>query len=301
MTSIAAIIPTRDRAEMTERAVRSVLSQTHKPDEVIVVDDGSVDGTGERLRQIFPEITLHRLEGIGVSAARNHAIRSARSEWLAFLDSDDEWLPEKLEAQRAALAEEPEFLLCHCDEIWIRNGRRVNPGQRHRKAGGQIFRKCLPLCAISPSAAMIHRSLFDEVGLFDESLPACEDYDLWLRICSRRPVLYVDRQLLLKYGGHADQLSRTEALDRYRIRALAKLINSEKLTREDHEAATTTLLEKIKIYLKGVKKRGRVSEARELEALRDALMQGDLDPTGLMPDQTQTEIVVGPGDKGTRA
>ncbi len=278
VTSIAAIIPTRDRVEMTERAVRSVLAQTRQPEELIVVDDGSVDGTGEHLRRTFPEITLRRLGGLGVSAARNHAIRSAQSDWLAFLDSDDEWLPEKLEVQRAALDKEPEFRLCHCDEIWIRNGRRVNPRRRHRKAGGRLFRHCLPLCAISPSAAMIHRSVFDEVGLFDETLPACEDYDLWLRICSRWPVLYVDRPLLLKYGGHADQLSRTEALDRYRIRALTKIIASETLEPEDREAATATLREKIVIYLAGVKKRGRAAEARELEALQSRLATGTLAP-----------------------
>jgi len=274
--SITAVIPTRDRADMTERAVRSVLAQTLQPEELIVVDDGSVDGTGEHLRATFPEITILRLGGVGVSAARNHAIRAARSDWLAFLDSDDEWLPEKLEAQSAALEQEPEFSLCHCDEIWIRNGRRVNPRRRHRKAGGSLFRHCLPLCVISPSAAIIRRSLFDEVGLFDETLPACEDYDLWLRICSRWPVLYVDRPLLLKYGGHADQLSKTEALDRYRIRALSKIITSETLGPEDREAATATLRKKIEIYLAGVKKRCRWSEARELEALQSRLASGTL-------------------------
>ena len=127
MTSVAAIIPTRDRAAMTERAVASVLAQSRPADEVIVVDDGSIDGTAERLRSAFPGIEVLRTEGRGVSAARNHGIRAAASEWLAFLDSDDEWLPEKLEAQLAALADEPEHLLCHCDEIWIRNGLRAGP------------------------------------------------------------------------------------------------------------------------------------------------------------------------------
>ncbi len=268
MMSVAAIIPTRDRAALTERAVASVLAQTREPDELIVVDDGSRDGTTESLRAAFPQVMLLRLEGRGVSAARNHGIRAASSEWLAFLDSDDEWLPEKLEAQLAALAAAPEHPVCHTDEIWIRDGRRVNPRRRHAKRGGHIFRHCLPLCAISPSSAMVHRSVFERVGTFDESLLACEDYDLWLRVCSRWPVLFVDRPLVRKYGGHADQLSRTAALDRYRIRALTKILETGELEAADRDAALATLDRKIEVYAGGARKRGRVEEVRELERLQ---------------------------------
>ncbi len=267
--TVAVIIPTRDRAAWTERAVVSVLGQTRRPDELVVVDDGSIDGTAERLRSASRGIDLLRLDGRGVSAARNHGIRATSSEWLAFLDSDDEWLEEKLETQLAALGAQPDHLLCHCDEIWIRNGRRVNPRRRHRKRGGLIFRHCLPLCAISPSAAIVHRSLFERVGLFDESLPACEDYDLWLRICARHPVLYVDRPLVRKHGGHADQLSRTPALDRYRIRALQKVLDAGELSAGDRQAAVATLEQKIEVYAAGAKKRGRWQEVAELERLRD--------------------------------
>ncbi|MCP3964031.1 MAG: glycosyltransferase [bacterium] len=268
MTSVAAIIPTRDRAALTERAVASVLAQTRAPDELIVIDDGSRDGTAERLRDAFPRVALLRLDGRGVSAARNRGIRAASSEWLAFLDSDDEWLPEKIERQLAALAAEPEHPVCHTDEIWIRDGRRVNPRRRHAKRGGHIFRHCLPLCAISPSSAMVHRSVFERVGTFDESLLACEDYDLWLRVCSRWPVLFVDRPLVRKYGGHADQLSRTAALDRYRIRALTKILETGELEAADRDAALATLDRKIEVYAGGARKRGRVEEVRELERLQ---------------------------------
>ena len=269
MTTVAAIIPTHERPALTERAVASVLAQTRPADEVIVVDDGSTDDTAERLRAKFPQIAVHHQEHRGVSATRNRGIAIARSEWLAFLDSDDEWLPEKLESQLGALASEPDHLLCHGDEIWIRNGRRVNPRRRHRKRGGMIYRHCLPLCVISPSAAMIHRSLFSRVGLFDESLPACEDYDLWLRICARWPVLYIDRPLLRKHGGHADQLSRTAALDRYRIQALVKMLDLGELSADDRRATVTVLRRKIEVYLSGVRKRGRTAEARDLEELRE--------------------------------
>ncbi len=264
MGEVSVVIPTRDRADLVGRAIASVLAQSRPPDEVIVVDDGSTDATEEAVRR-FAGVRYLGVEPRGVSGARNHGIAAASGEWLAFLDSDDEWLPEKLEEQLAALAAQPEYRVCHADEIWIRNGRRVNPRRRHAKQGGWIFRHCLPLCAISPSAVVIHRSIFERVGLFDEELPACEDYDLWLRVSALYPVLYVDRPLIRKYGGHADQLSRTvEALDRYRIRALEKILASDVLGPDDRRAAEETLAEKARIYVQGVMKRGREDEAEEL-------------------------------------
>ncbi len=273
--TVSAVIPTRDRARWVERAVASVLAQTRPPEEVIVVDDGSRDGTAERLGGLFPDVRVIVTENCGVSAARNRGIAAAAGEWIAFLDSDDEWLPEKLEAQLQALAAEGRRL-CHTDEIWIRNGRRVNPRRHHEKRGGSIYRHCLPRCAISPSAAVVARSLLVEVGLFDESLPACEDYDLWLRICAREPVAYVDRPLVVKYGGHADQLSRTvPALDRYRIRSLAKILDSGVLAAADRAATVEVLQRKIGVYAAGAAKRGRRSEVEDLERLRQRLAGTD--------------------------
>ena len=265
-TTVTVVIPTRDRAQLVARAIESVLAQTRGAEEVIVVDDGSTDATEEVVRG-FSGVRYERTPPRGVSAARNHGIRLASGDWLAFLDSDDEWLPEKLGKQLEALAAQGEHLVCHTDEIWIRNGRRVNPRRRHRKHGGWMFRHCLPLCAISPSSVMIHRSVFDRVGLFDEDLPACEDYDLWLRICAVYPVLYLDLKLLRKYGGHADQLSRTvEALDRYRIRALEKVIASGSLDEQDRTAAVAMLEEKVRIYAAGAARRGRQEEVHELRS-----------------------------------
>jgi glycosyltransferase involved in cell wall biosynthesis len=269
VTTVSAVIPTRDRARLVERAVASVLAQSRPPEEVIVVDDGSRDDTVARLRSAFPAgVEVIAAGGRGVSAARNRGIGAARGEWIAFLDSDDEWLPEKLEAQLQTLAAEG-CRLCHCDEIWIRNGRRVNPRRHHRKRGGRIYRDCLPRCAVSPSAALVARSLLDEVGLFDESLPACEDYDLWLRICAREPVAYVDRPLVVKHGGRGDQLSRTvPALDRYRIRALEKILDQGVLSPQDRRATVAVLLDKIGVYAAGAAKRGRRQEVEELERLK---------------------------------
>jgi len=252
---VSVVIPTRDRAALVGRAIASVVAQTRPADEIVVVDDGSTDATADVVAG-FPGVRYAPIAASGVSAARNHGLRVAGGAWLAFLDSDDEWQPRKLEVQLRALAEAPEHLVCHTDEIWIREGRRVNPRRRHRKHGGWIFRHCLPLCAISPSAVVIHRAVFDRVGTFDESFPACEDYDLWLRICAIYPVLYVDEKLVVKHGGHEDQLSRTvEALDKYRIRALRKVLAGGTLTPDDRRAAQQTLREKRAIYLRGALRR----------------------------------------------
>lgn len=174
----------------------------------------------------------------------------------------------KLETQIALLQQQPEYKIIHSDEIWIRNGKRVNQMNKHAKAGGWIFQQCLPLCAISPSAAVIHKSLFDEVGSFDESLPACEDYDLWLRISAHYPVLYCQEALIVKYGGHDDQLSQQHwGMDRFRIRALAKCLEDEFLEHDNRTAARTMLNKKITVVLKGAKKRNNTPLVNELENL----------------------------------
>lgn len=265
MTTVSVIIPTHNRRALTARAIDSVLSQADPADEIIVVDDGSDDGTGAEIRTAFPAIRCLRQSHQGVSAARNRGIEAARGEWLAFLDSDDTWLPDKLARQRASIAARPEARIVHGDEIWVRDGRRVNPMKKHRKHGGRIYRHCLPLCVISPSCVMIHREVFERVGLFDTTLPACEDYDLWLRICCRYPVEYIDSPLITKYGGHRDQLSRRyPAMDRFRIEALLKILATDTLSDADRAATEDMLRLKARIYLEGARKRGRHDEADEL-------------------------------------
>ena len=258
---VSVIIPTYDRASTLPRAIDSVLAQTLAPLELIVVDDGSADDTERLVRDRYARVRYLKQSNAGVSAARNRGLAAARGSWLAFLDSDDEWRPRKTERQLAALAERPDVLVCHTGENWMRRGRRVNPGLRHRKHGGWMFRHCLSLCAISPSSVIIHRDVLSSVGTFDEELPACEDYDLWLRICSRYEVQLVDEPLVVKHGGHDDQLSRRfDGMDRFRIYALEKILASGALDAEQWEAARTVALEKLDIYLAGVRKRGRNEE-----------------------------------------
>ena len=253
---ISVIIPTWNRSSYLVRALESVFAQSVLPHEVIVVDDGSTDDTREIIKQNFSNARYLYQENRGVSSARNTGIQAAQGDWIALLDSDDCWLPNKLEHQQQLLRNNPDARICHSDEIWIRNGKRVNPMKKHAKQGGYIFKHCLPLCSISPSSIIIRRDLFDEIGLFDESLPACEDYDLWLRMCAAYPVLYADEALLIKHGGHADQLSRRYwGMDRFRVRALEKIVASGTLNAENHAAAKAMLLEKISIVIQGADKR----------------------------------------------
>lgn len=258
---VSVIIPSYNRAWWVREAVESVLRQSLMPREIIVVDDGSTDDTPQVLSRYGDGIRVVTQSNQGVSAARNRGIEVCSGLYIAFLDSDDLWLPRKLEAQMSYVREHPEIRIHQTDEIWIRNGVRVNPGKRHQKPEGWIFEPSLHLCLISPSAVMIERRLFDEVGLFDERYPACEDYDLWLRITCRFPVGLVPKALIVKRGGHPDQLSRLPVLDKYRIESIRNLLQSGRLSAAQARAAVDVLRQKCAIYATGCRKRGRLEEA----------------------------------------
>jgi glycosyltransferase involved in cell wall biosynthesis len=263
---VSVIIPTCNRVETLPRALDSVNNQTFSDWELIVVDDGSTDNTAKIVQQDYPGARLHLQENGGVSCARNNGVALASGEWIAFLDSDDAWLPEKLELQFSGLSRKPELRISHTDEIWIRNGRRVNQPSEYAKSGGMIYRRCLALCCICPSSVLLRRDLFEEIGGFDEAFPACEDYDLWLRITAREPVHYIDQALVRKYGGHKDQLSTTVwGLDRYRIRALEKILSEEILSPEDQFLTKETLIRKLRILVEGARKRGNGEVVAEYE------------------------------------
>ncbi|WP_031434784.1 glycosyltransferase family 2 protein [Methylomarinum vadi] len=268
MFRISVIVPTYNRCRYLKRALRSVYAQSYAPYEVIVIDDGSGDDTAAMVQKQFPEVKYFFQSNKGVSAARNLGIKQATGDWIALLDSDDEWLPSKLQLQAESLKDQNDKKVCHTEEIWIRHGRRVNPMHKHRKSGGWIFRQCLPLCVMSPSSIVLHRSIFDKVGMFDESLPACEDYDLWLRITAHYPVLFIEQPQIVKYGGHDDQLSRKYwGMDRFRIKALEKIIAIGMLSDDDRREAVNMLRKKSEIYRQGALKRDKRQEALRYQRL----------------------------------
>lgn len=264
---VSVIIPTFNRGWALTEAVDSVLEQDYRHFELIVVDDGSTDDTSRLLRDYGNAITVIPQHNQGVSAARNKGFSRAEGELIAFLDSDDHWLQGKLRRQVEFFQKHPDALVCQTEEMWVRNGKRVNPKKRHKKPSGMIFEHSLELCLVSPSAVMMRKKLFDDVGVFDETLPACEDYDLWLRVACRHPVYLIDIPLIVKKGGHSDQLSQTPGLDKYRIKSLVKLLKYEPLDRRRHGAATAVLKKKCIVYAGGCRKRGRVKEAKYYESL----------------------------------
>lgn len=259
---VTVVIPTFDRRALVREAVASVLAQSDASRELIVVDDGSRDGTAVALRAEFgAAITVLETANRGVSAARNLGARHGCGEIIAFLDSDDLWLPGKLAAQRACF-EDPNVSICQTQEIWMRKGRRVNPAAASRKLTGRVLLPSLRRCLVSPSAVAMRRSLFERHGGFDETLPACEDYDLWLRIAVETSIHLIDRELVVRRAGHPDQLSqRYWGMDRFRVRSLDRLLREAPLDRTERDEAVRVLAEKCAILAAGAARRGRESDA----------------------------------------
>ena len=269
MPRVSVILPSYNRSQSVGLAVESVLKQSFRDFELCVVDDGSEDDTVEILDSIPDSFNTLRLnENAGVSHARNCGIRNTDSEWIAFLDSDDVWHPQKLEKQIDSTTERPEHLLHFTDEIWIRNGKRINPKLRHRKREGWIFQPSLELCLMAPSTVMLKRELLEQCGLFDEELPVCEDYDLWLRITAHHQVSFLNEALMTRSGGHADQLSRKYwGMDRFRVQSLKKILANLPLRKEDEMATRRVLKKKCEILLNGFWKRGKTEEISYYESL----------------------------------
>ncbi len=276
---ISVIIPTYNRSRMTREAIESTLAQTFDDFELIVVDDGSIDDTATMVRGFGDRLIYARQENRGVSAARNRGLELARGAFIALLDSDDLWLADKLKTQVDFFRANPDAVICQTEETWVRDGRRINPKKYHRKQSGDIFAISLERCMVSPSAVMWRRELLDEVGVFDTSLPACEDYDLWLRVSCRYPVHLIPTPLIVKRGGHGDQLSATvPTLDRYRIESIIKLLKDDILTEDYRNLALRTLERKARVYLQGLRKRNRKNEINRMEELlrRHEIVYNDL-------------------------
>lgn len=260
MMNISVVIPTYNRIELLKRSIDSVINQTIKPSEIIIVDDGSNDGTEAMVKKKYDSLKLIKQKNKGASAARNSGIKASSGEWICFLDSDDEWKNDKLEKQITAVANNSDYKFFHSNEIWIKNGKRINQKKKHKKYGGDIFKKCLDMCRISPSSVLIDKNIFEEIGFFNENLVVCEDYELWLRICDKYEVFFIDEPLIFKYGGHQGQLSYSiNSIECHRIKALEYLLSTS-LSKENRDYTIQMLISKISIYLNGLIKRGKKHE-----------------------------------------
>ncbi len=258
------IIPVYNREHFIARAIESVLKQTFRDFELIVVDDGSTDNT-PNIAAKYP-LTLIRQPNRGVAAARNMGIKVARGKIIALLDSDDVWTKEKLQIHYDFFQNNPDYLIHQTDEVWIRNGKHLNKKAYHQKKQGYIFAESCRLCLISPSAVAIKKELFEEVGLFDESYEVCEDYELWLRITKKYPVGYSPKKAVIKYGGHKDQLSKKYfGMDRWRVRALLQHL--------DRPEALKEALKKCEVLLKGAKKHNNQAILKEFTPIYEDLIQ----------------------------
>lgn len=275
MIKVSVVIPSFNRPEKTIVAINSVLNQSYTNFELIVIDDGSQDKLiGEK---IFKEnknnidCKLHRNEvNAGVSYSRNRGVEYSTGEWIAFLDSDDEWLPRKLEYQVKWIEKNSNYSICQTREIWVRNNVRVNPPKGYEKVADDIFDISLKRCMITPSSVMIKRDLYNKYHGFNESLPACEDYDLWLKICSKEKIGLIDKQLLIRYGGHEDQLSSTvKVLDKYRVRAMLDLLCIGDLSEMQRMHVYSVLSKKAEILSNGFKKRGKNKEYERYKRLSE--------------------------------
>jgi len=263
---ISVIIPTYNRAHTLRRALDSVLNQSYRNFECLVVDDGSIDDTRKVISEYQDErVTYLYSENKGVSSARNIGFQHSRGEWISLLDSDDEWLIHKLEEQVKFIEKNNHYKIVHGEEVWIRSGKRVNPKKIHKKSGGRIFERCLKLCLISPSTVIISRNLWSEYGGFNEDFVVCEDYDLWLKITAKYEVGYIERPLIVKYGGHDDQLSQKyRAMDYWRVKSLTNVLK-EGLTPQYQLAVACEIVRKGDILINGYKKHQNFEYLHEVE------------------------------------
>ncbi|MCK9615400.1 MAG: glycosyltransferase family 2 protein [Candidatus Omnitrophica bacterium] len=274
------IIPTYNRKQFLKIALASILAQTFNDYEVIVIDDGSSDGTREMLegRGAWnpPSPRLQRTgvgrgekikyiyqENKGPAAARNLGIKNAKGKFICFLDTDDRFREDKLKVTYDYIKNHPQYKIFHTEEIWYRKGSLLTQKIYHKKPTGWVFENAVRMCSISISTAAIEKNIFNEVGLFDESMPACEDYDFWLRVTNKYKVLLIPYYLTIKEGGHPDQQSfKYPAMDTFRIYALKKMLETKTLSGDNFKIAAGELRKKCEIFIKGALKRGKIKEAK---------------------------------------
>ena len=268
------IIPTYNRAKFLKIAISSVISQSFKDWELLIIDDGSTDDTSKLVGAagLRPLLKYLHQPHQGVTAARNRGIKESKGEFICFLDSDDRFRQDKLEITYQYIQKHPQYKVFHSEEVWYRNGALLPQKIYHKKPSGDVFKEAVKLCCLSISTSAINREIFKQIGTFDENLPACEDYDFWLRVAAKFSILLIPQHLTIKEGGQSDQQSKKyPAMDKFRIYALKKILEQRKLTKEKYEIAYAELQNKCDIYIKGAAKRNKLDEANYYRKLINAL------------------------------
>lgn len=266
------IIPTFNRATFLDRSISSVLNQSYSNFNLYIIDDGSTDNTKNIIEKYTSDQRVHYFykNNGGVSSARNVGINISKSNWITFLDSDDEWLSSKLQIQKKEIEENPSIYFFHSNEIWKRNGVKVNIPKKFNKNPDSIEISSLDFCLISPSTVLINRELLQEFGGFDENIKLCEDFDLWNKILNKYQTKFCNENLIIKNAGHSDQLSYQDPLmDMWRIRSLNNLINNYSVSAKKREVIISILIKKIEVIRKGFEKYKMTRELEELNSFKD--------------------------------
>ncbi|MCK4305695.1 MAG: glycosyltransferase family 2 protein [Candidatus Eisenbacteria sp.] len=283
MARVTVIVPTHNKKEPVAEALRSVLSQTFRDFEIVVSDDGSTDGTPlhllrmlgaqpdalEILSRMSPTsikpfshafsqngvtVQYHYGSNRGLSAARNRGIRSARGDYIAFIEAEDEWQREHLEVQMAFLESHPDARLCRVAERYVKDGK-PRKNRNTSTASGWIFEAALEASPMSTSALLAHRSCFASCGAFDENLPACDEYDLWLRFAARYPIYYIpDGPIVTRKSARGDGSSRTWSWDRFRVYALEKAFQSGHLSPNQRFMVAQEIVRKCERLVQGFRR-----------------------------------------------
>lgn len=268
---VSVIIPVYNRFEMAKEAVASVIGQTYRDLELIIVDDGSIDMTpllptyfADDLRVKYIKLKHSGMPGL----VRNKGVDVARGKYIAFLDSDDLWVSGKLESQMKYLAKNPSCKIVHSRETWIRNGKTVSQAGFNHRRFGDIFEDALEKCIVGPSTVLIEKKLYEELGGFRDDLEIAEDYELWLRLCNSNSIGYIDEPLITKRAGHGDQLSEKYGqIEIFRIRGLQNLVEQRYFSPENQKLAEQELAKKCRIYAAGCRKRNKTIEAAIHESI----------------------------------
>jgi glycosyltransferase involved in cell wall biosynthesis len=202
--SVSVVIPAFNAACFIDQTIESVLSQTRQPEEIIVVDDGSTDDTAARLASYGRRIIIIRQQNQGVAAACNNGARAATGKWLAFLDSDDMWMEDKLAHQLAACRD---YVMSYTDCVYFGNvNKEIRRSSFENLVGGDILRHLVVRNLIPKSSVLVLKSTYMEHGGFPEDYASVEDWPLWVAISARHPIGYCPEPLL-RYRVH--QQSKT--------------------------------------------------------------------------------------------